>query len=280
MRPLRIITINTGKGDGEYRARINWMARELRRLGPDIIACQEVFRDESGLLDTAGTLMRRLGLYGFSAPARYKLRDCEGSRVASWSGLALLSRLPWNLVETLELPSDERDGQRIAVFGLLEDERGKTVVANVHLTHLRDCDELRSRQLRMVLEHPLMQIKGAIRLLCGDLNTTTDGAVLLGLLGERDFGSLQDTYVLGSGATERATLPPRTGMTTGYCVDYVLSLADSSAEQPLFTSSSVVLDRREPRTGLLPSDHYGVATTMVPVKAGSWRRREERRLVI
>ena len=38
---LRIVTINTGKCDGSYRARLRWLASELSRLVPDIIALQE-----------------------------------------------------------------------------------------------------------------------------------------------------------------------------------------------------------------------------------------------
>jgi endonuclease/exonuclease/phosphatase family metal-dependent hydrolase len=279
VQPLRIITINTGKGDGEYRARVDWMAHELLRLGPDIICCQEAFRDQSGALDTAAFLMKRLGLNGFWAPARRKLRECEGVEMESWSGLALLSRTPWTLVDSMELPSDDADGERIAVFGLIEEPQTRLAVANVHLTHLRGADDLRREQLRCVIEHPIMKMKGTIRLICGDFNTTAEGPVLAGLLGETDYGNVQDAYYLGGGPPGRSSLPPRPGLATGRRIDHLLSIADAAPEHPVFTSSTIVLDRPEPRSGLLPSDHYGVATTMVPLRAGVWRRREGMKLV-
>lgn len=275
MQPLRILTINTAKGDGNYRARIDWLTRELQRIRPDVIACQEAFRDESGALDTASHLMRRLGMHGFWAPARFKERQCDGRTMPSWSGLALLSRRPWSMVDTLELEADERDGERIAQFAVLEDERSRLVVANLHLTHLRDRNDLRTRQLQQVLSHSWMTAGRAIRLLCGDFNTLADGPVLAGFLGQSGYGHLQDAYVAGGGLTGRGSLVGQPGRK----VDHVLSLADAVSEQPVFTSASVVLDRPDPRSGILVSDHFGVATTMVPLRSGSWRKREDRELV-
>lgn len=274
--PLRVLTLNTAKGDGDYRSRIAWLSHELAAMRPDIVALQEVFRDESGALDTAAQLQKRLGMNGFWAPARFKPRVCEGVSVPSWSGLALLSRRDWSIVDTLELPSDERDGDRIAQFGYIETERTGLIVANIHLTHLRDRSDLRHEQLRRVLGHPLMQISGAVRLVCGDFNATPDSDVFDGLLGWSSFGHLTDSYELGGGAARRGSLPSHEGRR----VDYVLSLADFESDHPVFISSAVVLDRPDPKSGTLPSDHYGVATTMVPLRSGSWRKREDGKLVV
>jgi endonuclease/exonuclease/phosphatase family metal-dependent hydrolase len=145
-------------------------------------------------------------------------------------------------------------------------------VANVHLSHLRDADKLREAQLDSVLRHPLMQMRKAIRLICGDLNMTPASPALSRLLKSRDAGSLIDTYVQGHGEAERGTLAPRGVSAAGRnCVDYILSLADAEENHPVFTSSAVVLKNRDPRSGVLPSDHYGVATTLVPLRVPGWR---------
>ena len=272
MDPLRIVTINTGKCDGPYQARVAWLAEEVARLRPDVLVCQEVFREDAGPRDTLSTLQRKLGLQASWAPARFKLRECEGVALNGWSGMGLLSRYAWAYVDVLELPADDRDGERVAQIALLEVGETSVVVANVHLTHLRDGDKLREAQLDSVLRHPLMQMRKAIRLICGDLNTTPENPLLSRMLKNREAGSLIDTYVHGHGEAERGTLPPRGNTPAGRpCVDYILSVADSEENQPVFTSSAVVLRNRDPRSGTLPSDHYGVATTLVPLRVPGWR---------
>jgi endonuclease/exonuclease/phosphatase family metal-dependent hydrolase len=272
MDPLRIVTINTGKCDGPYQARVAWLAEEAGRLRPDVLVCQEVFREDGGPRDTLATLQRKLGLQASWASARYKARECEGAFLHGWSGMSLLSRHSWAYVDVLELPADERDGERVAQIALIEVGETSLVVANVHLTHLRDADKLREAQLHAVLCHPLMQMRKAIRLICGDLNMTPANAVLQRLFKAKDVGSLMDTYVQGHGDSERGTLAARRATAEGRpCVDYILSLADQADSHPVFTSSAVVLKNREPRSGVLPSDHYGVATTLVPLRVPGWR---------
>jgi endonuclease/exonuclease/phosphatase family metal-dependent hydrolase len=272
MDPLRIVTINTGKCDGPYQARTAWLAEEVARLRPDVLVCQEVFREDNGPRDTLAVLQRKLGLQASWAPARFKLRECEGVALNGWSGMALLSRYAWAYVDVLELPADDRDGERLAQIALLEVGETSVVVANVHLTHLRDADKLRGAQLDSVLCHPLMQMRKAIRLICGDLNMTPENPVLSRMLSSREAGSFIDTYVQGHGEAERGTLPRR-GAAKGPqpCVDYILSLAEADESQPVFTSSAVVLKNSEPSSGVLPSDHYGVATTLVPLRVPGWR---------
>jgi endonuclease/exonuclease/phosphatase family metal-dependent hydrolase len=275
MDALRIITLNTAKCDGPYADRVRWLAEEAADLQPDILACQEVFREESGPLDTFSTLQKHLQIDGAWAPARYKLRRSEGRDVTGWSGMALYSMRPWTYLDILELPSDPLDGDRVAQVGLLELERFSVVVANLHLTHLRDADELRRRQVEAVLQHPLMQMKQAMRVLCGDFNSLPDSRLMMGLLEGKEHGNLRDAYVIGGGGADRATLPPRDSAAPGRCVDYILSLAASPDTHPLFTSSVVTFKRRQPSRGILPSDHFGVAATLVPTRIHGWLKQEQ-----
>lgn len=273
IEPLRLVTINTGKCDGPYRERVAWLAEEVKRLRPDVLACQEVFREEEGERDTLEALKRALGMQAAWAPARYKPRTCEGEEVSGWSGMALLSRRPWTYVDTVELPSDPRDGERVAQVGLLEIEQESVVIANVHLTYLRDAEALRARQIETVLSHPLIGMRQALRAVCGDFNSAADGAFMKGLLSRDETPYLLDCYVAGRGEGERSTLAPRDEASQARpCVDYILSVAEAPHQHPVFTSSAVVLKTPDPKTGALPSDHYGVATTMVSLRMPSWRQ--------
>ena len=272
MEPLRLVTINTGKCDGPYRARISWLVEEVSKLRPDVLACQEVFREAEGDRDSLEALGRGLGMHAAWAPARFKQRCSEGDPVEGWSGMALFSRRPWTYVDVVDLPSDPRDGDRVAQVGLLEIEQGSVVIANVHLTHLRDADELRRRQIRAVLSHPLLGMRQALRVVCGDLNSPSDGVFMTQLLNAEDAPHLLDCYLAGQGELDRATLPPRAELATRPCVDYILSVADAPQQHPIFASSAVVLKTPDPTTGALPSDHYGVATTLMPLRIQSWRQ--------
>jgi endonuclease/exonuclease/phosphatase family metal-dependent hydrolase len=275
MDALRIITLNTAKCDGPYADRVRWLAEEASDLRPDVFACQEVFREESGGLDTFATVQKHLQMDGAWAPARYKPRVSEGRDVVGWSGMALFSTRPWTYVDVLELPADPLDGDRVAQVGLLELERFSVVVANVHLTHLRDAEQLRRRQIEAVLAHPLMQMKQALRVVCGDFNSLPESRLISGLLDGKEHGNLRDAYIIGGGHADRATLPPRDAVPAGRCVDYILSVAASADTHPLFTSSVVTFKRRHPSRGILPSDHYGVACTLVPTRIHGWLRQEQ-----
>jgi endonuclease/exonuclease/phosphatase family metal-dependent hydrolase len=266
MDSLRIVTINTGKCDGPYRQRIAWLTQELERLEPDIVACQEVFRSDSGTLDTAAVIAGRLGMQVVWSPARFKQRRCEGLSVFGWSGMAMLTRIPYTDFATVTLPTDERDGDRVAQVCVVPCGESQIVIANVHLSYLRDVDELRWEQLQTVLGHPLFDQPDARRLVCGDFNSTIEGPVLTRLLASRDI-DVRDAFLLGDGRGPRSTLPPRPdSQGRDACIDFILSVAPSSGRQPIFRSSTVVLNRPESGTGILPSDHYGIATTLLALE--------------
>jgi endonuclease/exonuclease/phosphatase family metal-dependent hydrolase len=199
------------------------------------------------------------------ARTRFKTRICEGRAVAGWSGLALLSRESWVEQDVLHLPSDERDGERIALIGVTFYEDRQVILANTHLTHLRDADDLRRTQLETVLAHPLLNQPGSLRLLCGDLNTTADGPVLSPFLDGSRTPRLRDTYTLGGGSEPRGTLAPLPGdpdPSQRPCIDFILALEDGDGAPLAFQDSRIVLNRPRPNTEIYPSDHFGVMTTI------------------
>lgn len=252
--PLRIVTINTGKCDGDYAARIPWLAEELRRLAPDVVACQECWRAADGTADTAQTLARALGMDLAYAPARRKPRPFAGRQTDGWSGMALLARQPWQWVERLDLPADPRDGERLCQAAALRWGERTIVVANTHLTYLPDADALREQQLQTLLAWPVLADSSVPRILCGDLNTPLDGPLAQRALAGEFGPRLSDLYRAGGGV-ERGSQPgsPRR-------IDALLAFEGDLA--PTVRAAAIVLDRPEPLTGVLPSDHFGVTVTL------------------
>jgi endonuclease/exonuclease/phosphatase family metal-dependent hydrolase len=259
---IRVITINTGKCDGNYPERVEWLASELQRLAPDVVAMQECFKSDDGALDTAAMVAQALGMNLLWTPARFKCRPTRGGNMCTgWSGMALLAAGHWLESEDVILPCDPVDGERVAQIAVATVEGAVLTVANIHLTHLRGADRLRLQQLTTVLARPLLHDDfGPPRLVCGDFNAALrKGAGLESMLNGIEGVSVVDSFDLGAGHGERSTLPGRPDL----CVDFILSVAREPRAHPLFTSSERVLDRTHPITGDLPSDHYGVATTLV-----------------
>src|SRR5262249_619509 len=158
---------------------------------------------------TTLTVVEGLSAHAVFAPARRKTRLCEGTPVVGWSGVALVSRVPWQAYEILSLPCDRRDGDRVALVARTELDGQPLVGVSLHLTDLHDrapgrdaaqltrlgpalavgsarpttsagrgdqapcgpSDALRLAQLRCILAHPWLSERRALRLLCGDFNT-------------------------------------------------------------------------------------------------------------
>lgn len=259
MTSCRIVTINTGKCDGAYYRRMRVLIEQLAAIEPDVIALQESFRSDDVCGDTAGVLASALRMHAFYTPARRKERKFGEVMAMSESGMALLSRVPWSRTESVVLPMDPRDGERIAQVARLDLDGALVTFANLHLTHLREADDLRARQLGALLAHPLIESAQGPVIALGDFNTAADGPVLSPLIGGDTRFSVRDTWNLGGGSGERGTLVNPAAQ--GRCVDYILSIARDEAAHPRFSSSKMVL--QEPDCdGNYPSDHFGVATTL------------------
>ena len=255
MTRLRIVTINTGKGDGAYARRIGWLSDELRRLDPDIVLLQEALATPDGALGTTAWQAAELRMAVAFAPARRKPRAVEGVWLDTWSGLGLLSRFDAFRMETLPLPDHPDDGERIALVGQWVIGGTDLVIANVHLTHLRNQDELRGRQVAAVLAHPWLGGVGGVTLIGGDLNIRPAG---LGWFREVAAPRrLTDAYEAGGGSPDRTTVPVGRPGVAGSRVDHLLAVEREADAAVRFTGARIVLDRADP-DGIFPSDHYGV----------------------
>jgi endonuclease/exonuclease/phosphatase family metal-dependent hydrolase len=259
MTDVKIVTINTAKGESPYHHRLDLLAEGLSLIDPDIILLQESLSTVDGLCNTARKIGSWLGMHSYEEPARRKMREVGAQWVDSLSGLAILSRIPALETRRLILSTVPADGERIAQLATFEFNGDRLLIANTHLTHLRGRSELRCRQFGELMAHDWFAGRWDARIIGGDLNTP---AVRLDeLLQGVSAWEFRDTYPVGGGMEPRATIPAASDPWTGYCVDFILSAAPRSAAHPEFYDSKVILTDCDP-AGVFPSDHRGVMTTL------------------
>lgn len=257
---LRVVTINTGKEDPPYRRRLELLANGLRCLRPDLVLLQEAVSTPDERCNTTRTLAATLGLSAIEAPARVKPRRIDGEIIEAPTGLGLLSRLPVTAHERVPLPTDPRDGERIALLARLETPTGTLLIINTHLTYLPDALQTRRRQIETIFAHSWLAGEWTAALLGGDLNTdATELPALLAAIPDR--WSARDAYVAGGGSEPRATMPAAPGSGEERCVDYLISLAGANQAHPRWSEAAVVLAQPD-AAGVFPSDHRGVMATM------------------
>jgi len=257
---LRIVTLNSWKCDGAYEARLDAMASGLAELRADVICLQECFatlpraarehcNDAMLSSDTASTLAHRLDMDLYAAPARRKQRMHTNTSLLSTSGLAILTRLNAGEMETLALPTDSRDGERIAQSLILHDTELGLRVVNTHLTHLRDAGSKRAAQIEALLNRWCNPGTEPV-VIAGDLNAP---------LSAPEFGALRHRAGLDTGPVPPgawpATLIGAAG--PGRAIDHILLLRGAGNDGPRLTARRLVLNTPDAR-GVHPSDHAGV----------------------
>jgi len=262
---LRVVTINTGKCDGPYRARLDALLESLALLDADVILAQEAFeavdRTRGDALSTTRHLATGLGMALVFHPIRRKPRVVEGVTEDSWSGLAMLSRWPLRDVTWRALPDDPADGDRAVLFAAIESPRGLVRTANTHLTHLRHRDDLRLTQMRDILSDRWWHGEATARLVAGDFNARPEHT-LHELLreGVHDWRAV-DAYGLAGDPAQAATVRRETSAGAAEArLDYVYLLGlphrDAGLGGVSVEAARVVLD--QPVRGTMPSDHFGV----------------------
>jgi endonuclease/exonuclease/phosphatase family metal-dependent hydrolase len=258
---VTIVSINTWKCDGHYFARLEILEKQLRVLSPHIILMQEVFSDVHGRIHTARHLSEKLGMANIFVPERKKPRWLDGEYYDSFSGLAVLTSLDILDYSALPLPSNKQDGGRSALLVMLSCNGKRLVVGNLHLTHLKDSMELRSRQLKSILNAPILQ-KGDVQVLGGDFNCQGHSPEMQMALGKPFFA--KDTYEMGHG-----TMPAHTHPVAKHNkaldfkkIDHIIAMPGPEGNYVECTGSSIVLNTKDPDWHIYPSDHFGVKTCL------------------
>jgi endonuclease/exonuclease/phosphatase family metal-dependent hydrolase len=172
MATLKIITINTWKGEDAYDVRIENLKQQLLALQPDIILMQECFEAPIIEKDTISYINQAFNYHLDFIQAREKIRNFEEFPVQCFSNMAILSRLPILNSYHYPLPlanGDEmRFGQEIEFFL----ENGKTaILTNVHLTHVNQNNSIRLEQIKKITER-IQKQKNILHIIGGDFNAT------------------------------------------------------------------------------------------------------------
>lgn len=227
---MRLVTLNTWKGDGAYHRRLIAMAEGLRAENPDIVLLQECLRAPEARLDTAAYLAKTLGMDHVAWHGRRKRRMVEGQGLDCTSGVAVLSRMPILASRIIALPLDPEDGKRAALAVRI----GQVEYVSLHLTHLADGAVLRRIQLEAILS----QIDIGPSLLGGDFNAEPASMLFDGL-------PTADCRALAG----IAAVPT----CEGRCIDHVMAVGWS----PRIDDVRLVLT--EAHDGVIPSDHAGLS---------------------
>jgi endonuclease/exonuclease/phosphatase family metal-dependent hydrolase len=239
---LSVLTFNTWNCQGDYRTRLDVMANGLSASAPDIVLLQEVFSNRDSSDNTARHLANRLNLGYAYHPARTKTRKLEGEPILCSSGLAVLSRHPIVWSERVVLPSDPRDGERIAQFCEIRLDRLRLLVVNLHLSHLEFADNLRRQQLTSVLERIAQGWDHEHILIGGDFNAPLDAALF-------------ETF---SEYPELAAIRAVARSQIGQGIDHLFALRRCDAPPLLISAATAMLDEADPESGIQASDHIAV----------------------
>ena len=192
---MRLVTFNIlhGRSLDDGRVDLDRLAAAVRALDPDILALQEVDRDQprSHLADLTEVAAAAMG-----AVAHRFVAALSGTPGATWIaatgreqpgtasyGIALLSRYPadnWQVLRLPRLPGTfpmflpgprrvalVREEPRAAVIGAFRTPQGPVTVANTHLSFVPGWNRLQLRRIRRNLvpfDDPVV--------LVGDLNMT------------------------------------------------------------------------------------------------------------
>jgi endonuclease/exonuclease/phosphatase family metal-dependent hydrolase len=259
---LSIVTLNTWKNDGDYPRRLALMAGQLAALAPDIVVLQEVFAAPELGAHTGDALAEALAMDQIHEAARAGQRRHGDESVESTSGLSLLSRIPIESHQRLELPADS-EGERIAIAAWTEWNGARIAIVNLHLTYRPDAHALRRRQLKTVVKSMTGRGAADAIVLAGDFNAEPDSPPLLWLRESSGF-SISDAWDAAGGP--RPTMTEPSGSTTigSRCIDHILLLQPPGKPAATFVAAERVLDRLDPDSGILPSDHAGLRAVLSP----------------
>jgi len=255
---IKIITLNTWKGDGLYNERLALMAGQLKVLQPDILCLQESLQSLDTELDTASTLARHLDMQCIFTPARKKFRLCEGKELLCYSGLAILTFFEVLDQQVTSLPVDNDDPDRIAMNVLLNIQGTPWVITNLHLTHLQNREQLRLQQLQAMAESPFGHGSTKPRIICGDFNCGRESWEFKQWRSTSEY-EIIDCYTSGKGELPGNTFTASDGKSK--CIDFILALRQQTSPT-FFTQKAQVVVNQPAQDGLLPSDHFGVCVEM------------------
>lgn len=253
MNCISIATFNTWNCQGSLDRRLPLMVAGLAELDADVILLQEVFAQIPRGLNVAQRLANALNMDFAYSPAREKIRLLGDAPLLCHSGLAVLVKGSVKEHETVFLPEDARDGERLGQWVSVKTGHLSVLVGNVHLSHLKNEDQLREKQLQTLVHHRENQGRHDICLLGGDMNLKTDHPI---------FQRLQDTsgfqpIVFEQGQSPLTSLNPLddTEPDAGI-IDHLFVKSDKYNR--VTARARPALNTPNGAKGLYPSDHMAI----------------------
>jgi len=249
MTQLRVATYNTWNCQGDFDRRLALMSAGLKALNADVILLQEVFTQVPSGQDVARTFGDDLDMSVAHVPARKKLRGLNGVPVLSCSGLAVLSRGPIGVHQSVRLPEDARDGERLGQVVSTRIDTHEVLLANVHLSHLAGEDGLRQRQLDALMNHVASIPDHDVTVLGGDMNLVAGHSILSALQKDRDVQGVSYAAPPTTTLNPVDPMPPSMGV-----IDHVFVKATGKC----FAHANIALNTPDEASGVFPSDHMAV----------------------
>jgi endonuclease/exonuclease/phosphatase family metal-dependent hydrolase len=248
-----ILSLNTWKCEAEYFNRIKVLNEQLKELQPDIITFQEAFETLDGCISTTCDVASQLQLYSVSSKSRLKKRICAGANVSSYSNVSILSSYPFEYSRIIPLSSNQQDGGRDAVLGIVVIKNKRIAIVSLHLSHLPDL-HLKIKQLNQVINE-LNNIENCdIKFVCGDFNLTIDNPELQSTLKKEKYN---DASKFSEHYGDEITLEIK--KKEGVKIDHIIYNVKNEINIQI-NKSAIVLDKPDLRHGLKVSDHNGVIT--------------------
>jgi endonuclease/exonuclease/phosphatase family metal-dependent hydrolase len=238
---VRVATVNLRCLLEDWDLRVPLIVAELAALEPDVIALQEVCREDG--TDALDDLRQQLDT---ATGAQYQ--SARADTHLAWDryqeGIALLSRLPMSDVQIVDLPVGIFP--RKAVVARIDTFATPMQVAVTHLS-FGDQAAVRASQLGALRDVMQSRQTDEVLLIAGDLNEGPNGDAIVAATD----AAYQDTWALLHPNNDGPTYPSDAPTTR---IDYIL-----------FSSSGTAIEAREvqrflhtPTDGRYPSDHVAL----------------------
>ena len=240
-----ILTLNLWNISEPLEPRYRSLAAGLKKLKPDVVCLQEVFRDpESG-----------------RSQAELVAEMCGLVHHVEKGGLAILCSQPWVQLDSAALPQFPGDPPRQVIVAELSIEGRPLLVINTHLAYRSEMIDERRKQVEVILA-TIKRHGGSRRrcakILCGDFNDVPDSPSVRAIL--KSDEKFRDVFVECNPNSPGTTYSRQNRYVDPYetidqRIDYIFASGDLVSK-----NCHVVFDGSNDLD--LVSDHFGVFGTM------------------
>jgi endonuclease/exonuclease/phosphatase family metal-dependent hydrolase len=271
---LRCVTLNLWGEQGPHVERLDLVIAELRRLGPDVVAFQEVREAPGRLRNQAETVARALSFdYGFGPATEWG---------GGWEGVAILSRFGFRQSVIRALPHSAKTEGRVLFSAELAGPAGALWVHTTHLSYRQEEGKEREDQILFIdgevsTRRQPPAVKESPQILLGDFNATPESDEIRWLSGLTTLGGrrvfYQDAWATARpgepGYTWRIENPFRARMSwlsANRRIDYIFVTPARRDGRGTIRGAELAFTEPGAR-GIHPSDHAGVVADVQIVGA-------------